>query len=214
MRPPVGESSSSSVPWSRMRNQLLMLLSLQTAAVIAQHVPGYSAGFTGVGVYRRCETMPCPTDCLSRRDFSGFNTNGGYCNGLMTYLSYGGSQSACFTSCEGHAQSSGFSKGFCCEYRSFDLRCRVNTNDAVQTSNCLTATECQLAAQALGISYMGAGAYTSKGCYAWSSGTNAGKAWFGTGGTTAQMQAGLDSSKYRFCSYTSTPLWHRNVHSV
>ena len=46
-----------------------------------------------------------------------------------------------------------------------------------------------------------AGDYSVKGCYAYSSGKYAGKAYYGTGGTTEQMKKSLNGQKYRLSGY-------------
>ena len=62
------------------------------------------------------------------------------------------------------------------------------------------------AANALGLShgsvgYSFAGKYSVKGCYGYSSGQFAGKAFYGTGGTTEQMKKSLNGDPYRLSGY-------------
>ena len=52
-----------------------------------------------------------------------------------------------------------------------------------------------------GITFAGAGNYTTKGCYAYSSGTYKGKVYYGTGGTPDQMKSSLSGNKYRPAGY-------------
>ena len=79
-------------------------------------------------------------------------------------------------------------------------------------STCLTPKECGATASALGLQLSGngyafAGNYGTKGCYAYSSGGYAGMAFFGTGGTEAQMATALTGSKYRpLCEIANTHL--------
>ena len=80
------------------------------------------------------------------------------------------------------------------------------------TSTCLTEAGCSARAQTLGLSlggngYAFAGSYSTKGCYSYSSGSYEGMAFFGTGGTEAQMATALTGSKYRpLCEIANTHL--------
>ncbi|KAK3232876.1 hypothetical protein CYMTET_56800 [Cymbomonas tetramitiformis] len=78
------------------------------------------------------------------------------------------------------------------------------TTSAPTSSPCVPYSKiaCGNAATALGISLGGngyefAGSYSTKGCYAYSSGTYQGMAYFGTGGTNAESSAAVSSPKYR-----------------
>merc|ERR1719411_298688 len=72
---------------------------------------------------------------------------------------------------------------------------------------CLAAEDCRRRALALGLQEGGgghsfAGSYRTKGCYFYANGTYGGMAFFGTGGTVAEMSVPVDeSSKKRlWCS--------------
>ena len=78
----------------------------------------------------------------------------------------------------------------------------------ISISVCVPYSEhaCRDVANALGLSlggvgYSFAGDYSVKGCYAYSSGKYAGKAYYGTGGTTEQMKKSLNGQKYRLSGY-------------
>ena len=80
-------------------------------------------------------------------------------------------------------------------------------------SPCRTEEGCRQRAQDLGLSEGGlgfafAGSYSTDGCYAYSSGTYAGIAFFGRGGTEAQMSTELTGNKYRVRCYTVSPPSH------
>ena len=66
---------------------------------------------------------------------------------------------------------------------------------------------CRDAALALGLSLEGtstkgfSGPFNHKGCYAYSSGTNKGKAFYGTGGSRNEMQKQLPDDRYRPTNY-------------
>ena len=69
--------------------------------------------------------------------------------------------------------------------------------------DCLTEAACSAAATAAELDEGGGGypfassTYTVKGCYSYNSGSYAGMAFWGTGGTYAEMTATLSGSKYR-----------------
>lgn len=76
---------------------------------------------------------------------------------------------------------------------------RLATDD-----HCLTEAACRTKAQELGLLLGGGssaftGAFTTKGCYAYSSGSYSGRAFWGTGGSVNQMQAAVSPPKYRPC---------------
>ena len=52
-----------------------------------------------------------------------------------------------------------------------------------------------------GAGYNFEGTYTWKGCYAYSSGHLKGRIYYGTGGTTEEMQATIESPRYRPIGY-------------
>jgi len=56
---------------------------------------------------------------------------------------------------------------------------------------------CEAALKEQGISKGTQGTYSTKGCYAYGSGKYKGQAYFGTGGTEAQMKTNLEGSVYR-----------------
>ena len=63
---------------------------------------------------------------------------------------------------------------------------------------------CRDAALALGLSVPTkgfSGSFKHKGCYAYSSGTNKGKAFYGTGGSRNEMQKQLPDDRYRPTNY-------------
>jgi hypothetical protein len=69
-------------------------------------------------------------------------------------------------------------------------------------AQCLTQDECAAAAEAQGLKLGGAGyglagPYRTKGCYSYESGKYQGMAYFGTGGSPAQMEAAPAAPKYR-----------------
>ena len=70
------------------------------------------------------------------------------------------------------------------------------------TGNCTTADMCAAAAVAQGLALGGAGydftgPFATKGCYSYESGKYQGMAYFGTGGSPAQMEAAPAAPKYR-----------------
>ena len=69
-------------------------------------------------------------------------------------------------------------------------------------AQCNTQDACAAAAQAIGLElggngYAFSGSYQTKGCYSYESGKYQGMAYFGTGGSPAQMEAAPAAPKYR-----------------
>ena len=69
-------------------------------------------------------------------------------------------------------------------------------------AQCNTQDACAAAAQAKGLilggnGYAFSGSYGTKGCYSYNGGKYNGKAYFGTGGSPAQMEAAPAAPKYR-----------------
>ena len=78
----------------------------------------------------------------------------------------------------------------------------------ISISVCVPYSEqaCRDVANALGLSLGGVGYsfasdYSQKGCYAYSSGKYAGKAYYGTGGTTEEMKKSLNGQAHRLSGY-------------
>ena len=78
----------------------------------------------------------------------------------------------------------------------------------ISISVCVPYSEqaCRDVANALGLSlggvgYSFAGDFSQKGCYAYSSGTYTGKAYYGTGGTTEEMKKSLNGQAHRLSGY-------------
>ena len=71
-----------------------------------------------------------------------------------------------------------------------------------------SADACRAAATKAGLElggqgYSFEGAYSTKGCYYYKSGKYAGRAFYGTGGTQAQMEAAVTGVKYRPTGYNT-----------
>merc|ERR1719510_1072257 len=95
-----------------------------------------------------------------------------------------------------------------------DCWCQFGTNMNIDTGSgymncllsaldpCLSREDCEAAAVNAGLEIGGgdydfAGNYGTKGCFAYSSGEYEGMAYFGTGGSQAEMAASVASPKYR-----------------